>query len=125
MAGDNCALLIVSEGRNMFEHAMHLAFDNAPGGKAKHYATTDEDGLILLWSEDERLKSQPLPYPMDVAMAIPFVWNWLLQATYPRQPDHDGSNGKGWTFHRNGWGHVASSHYAIVGIKPTWAMYGK
>lgn len=125
MAGDNCALLIVNEGRQMFEHAMHLAFNGASGSKAKHYAITEADGLILLWAEDARLKSQPLPYPMDVTTAIPFAWNWLEQAAYPHAPDHDGDNGKGWTFHRDGWGHVACSHYAIVGIKPTWSMYGK
>lgn len=125
MAGDNKGLLIVNEGRTMFDLAMRLAFDGAPGMKAKHYAITEKDGLILLWSGDSILKSQPLPYEMGVEAAIPFVWNWLDQADYGRRPDHDGDNGKGWTFHRDGWGHVGGSRYAIVAIKPTWSMYGK
>jgi hypothetical protein len=123
MAGDNKGLLVVNEGRAMFEHAMRLAFDGY--SLARNYFVSDKDGLVLLWSDDTAAKAQPLPYPMNVDSAIPLVWNWLEQADYGRQPDHDGDNGKGWTLHRDGWGHVGGSHYAIVGIRPTWAMYGK
>lgn len=123
MAGDNCMLVVVNEGRVMFEHAMRLAFSNHSTAVA--YAITEDDGLILLWCADARIKSTDLPYPMKIEAAIQFVWNWLEQADYGRQPDHDGDNGKGWTVHRDGWGHVAGSFYSICGIKPTWAMYGK
>lgn len=124
MAGDNRKLVIENEGRVLFEYGMRIAFGEGEH-KARHYAITEKDGLILMWGEDTALKSQPLPYPMTAEVAIPFAWSWLEQADYGQQPDHDGSNGKGWTLHRDGWGHVAGSFYAIVGIKPTWAMYGK
>lgn len=79
--------------------------------------------LILLWHEEQN--ATPLPYPLTLDKAISFVADWLSQADYGSQPDHDGSNGKGWRLFTNDWGHVAGHHYGIVGVQPAWAMYGK
>ena len=68
---------------------------------------------------------QKLPYAMQGRALVEFAWHWLLTADYGRQPDHDGSNEEGWRVYNETWGHVGSSHYAFVAIRPVWAMYGK
>jgi hypothetical protein len=67
----------------------------------------------------------PLPYQMKLATLCDFMWNWLQEVEYPKEPDHDGSNREGWRLHNDFWGHVGTSRYAIVGLVPTWAMLGK
>lgn len=82
--------------------------------------------LILLWSHEQAPGVMPLAFKMTPAHAIPFVKGWLENAADPgQQPDHDGSNGRGFYVFTEGWGHVAGMHYAIVGVQATWAMYGK
>lgn len=81
------------------------------------------DSLILLWHDEH--KSFPLPYPLDFKGALHFIEGWLANADYGRQPDHDGDDGRGFRLFTDGWGHVVGHHYAIVGVQPAWAMYGK
>lgn len=94
-----------------------------------HHWSQDEEAkdgrqtLILLWHEER--DSIALPYPLNHVQAATFAADWLEHANYGRQPDHDGDNGRGWRAFTDGWGHVAGHHYAIVGIQPAWAMYGK
>lgn len=145
---DNRTIDIVSEGNKALEMALNIVWANCPGGKATHYkivklkeeveyygSPTDrhyttlkedkegEDTLILLWNEEKG--ALPLPYFLELEEAINFIKGWLKKAEYQEQPDHDGSNGKGWRVFNEQWGHVAGHHYAIVGIQPQWAMYGK
>lgn len=145
---DNRTLDIVSEGDAPLGLALKLAWSNASGGKATHYkiaklhehveyfgqptsrhhvvSRESPDGtptLILLWHEEKG--ALPLPYPMELDEAIPFVIGWLKKAPYGEQPDHDGDNGAGWRVYTEAWGHVAGHAYAIVGVQPAWAMYGK
>ena len=99
-----------------------------PGIVVHHFSDLVEspDGvstLILLWHEEQ--KSTPLPFPLGLEQAASFISDWLKQAAFGGQPDHDGSNGKGWRMFTESWGHVAGHHYAIVGVQPAWAMYGK
>ncbi len=79
--------------------------------------------LILLWHEER--DAVPLPYPLELDEAASFVKGWLKRAPFPAEPDHDGSNGKGWRVFNEAWGHVAGHHYAFAAIQPAWAMYGK
>lgn len=95
---------------------------------ASHYSTDEivpgkPNTLILLaYEENDALK---LPYPLNLKQTTEFGLGWLDEVEYDDQPDHDGSNGKGWRLFTNYWGHVANYHSAIVGIQPIWAMYGK
>lgn len=147
---DNRVLDITSEGDKALDMALQLVWPNAPGGKASHYKIVDvqestsyygtppdrhysetkivPDGegtqtMILFWHDDKG--SIPLPYPMDQQESLHFVKGWLKQTKHGSQPDHDGSNGKGWRVFTNSWGHVAGHHYAFAGIQFAWAMYGK
>ena len=148
---DNRTLDARSEGEEGIALALKLIWSNAPGGKATHYKIArytlkteyyqNEKGktthhitdmvesekgsptLILFWSDEEL--ALPLPFPLDLDGSIQFVENWLKDVDYGREPDHDGDNGKGWRIFTEAWGHVAGHHYAIVGVQPMWAMYGK
>ena len=79
--------------------------------------------LILLWHADG--PSLALPFQLKLDAAVEFVHSWLESIDYPPEPDHDGSNHKGFRAFTDSWGHVAGHRYGIVGIQPAWAMYGK
>lgn len=53
------------------------------------------------------------------------VWYWLESAEYEQEPDHDGSNIKGWRLFNEAWGQVFDDPYALVAITPEWALAGK
>lgn len=145
---DNRAIDITTQGTESLALALQLIWDNAPGGKATHYkvvrlreqtryygtpATSHHtelveaaDGtptLILLWHEERGATALPFPLTRDDAPG--FVAGWLKSAEYGREPDHDGSNERGFRVFTDGWGHVAGHHYGIAGVQPVWAMYGK
>lgn len=84
--------------------------------------------MILLWHEESHagFASLPLPFPLTIDAAVPFLWNFLETALYPDQPDHDGSNGKGFMVTTGDfWGHVEGMTYSILSVEPDWQMYGK
>lgn len=101
----------------------------APGLHVHHFSNYKQDDkghltLILLWSESKG--AVPLPYPMKIADAIPFVKGWLANAgDSGEKPDIDGSLGKGWRVFTEDWGHVAGCSCAVVGVQSQWTMYGK
>jgi hypothetical protein len=148
---DNRVLDVVSVGDKALALALELAWHNAPGGKATHYKIVtlkeryqywpDKAGvvirhsvnlvedptgtptLILLWHEEKNALA--LAYPHTLPQAVEFTRGWLGNVDYGEEPDHDGSNGKGWRVFTEGWGRVLSHNYTIVGVQPNWAMYGK
>jgi len=80
--------------------------------------------LILLWHEEDG--STPLPFPLDKEQAAKFIADWLKQADFPdREWDGEVVHEHGWRLFTESWGHVAGHHYAIVGVQPAWALYGK
>ncbi len=130
---NNRVIDITGDGRyDEFMKALSFFFDDK---KVYYYAITKQYGLIVFWVNnisnvtikdgDNEVDVQALPYPMDLEAISIFVWNWLKQVEYPDQPGHDGSNKKGWRVYNEAWSHVADCPYALVAIKPIWAMYGK
>jgi hypothetical protein len=122
---DNFKVDIVWEGEKRFRAILGMVLDkhNSRTKKFEHYAIDDDLGLILFWAESKN--AQKLPYPMDHAALVDFAWNWLKTATYGREPDHDGDNGKGWRIFTESWGRVKGDWATICAIQPIWAMYGK
>lgn len=139
---------VTSEGDEALGLAIRLAWPGASGGKATHYKavglaektlyygepahrhsttvhelSTGVPTLILLWHGER--DALALPYPLELGDAIQFVAGWLRNAPFGKEPDHDGSNGKGWRVFTEDWGHVAGHHCAILAVQPAWAMYGK
>jgi hypothetical protein len=123
---DNFHVTVTSEGRDHFERALSLFFDHAPGSKAIGYQVTVEKGLILYWTKPDGVDEfQEFPYEMNLADAVNFAWGWIEKTPYPKRPDHDGDNGKGFVIYNEDWGHVNHEWEAFVAIAPVWAMYGK
>jgi hypothetical protein len=142
--GDNGQIVVVMEGREAFELAMRLAFlphKYPKRSAATHYKIekkpafggtnnlptmlfeTQHPRLIFYWIEDKT--ALELPFPMDVDDAINFAWGWLQKQDYGEEPDHDGSDGKGFAVYNEAWGHVGNSHAAICAVSPQWSWYGK
>lgn len=101
-----------------------------------HYRTgQDIDGkpyLILMWSDDK--KSTPLMAKMEEAEAIADqIYAWLKTQEYGHQPDHDGSNNKGWRITNKGpkikegqyYPEYDSSFYDVLCVRPHWIEYHK
>lgn len=125
---DNYHFDISSEGRESFERAMGFAFDGRfSETKARGYRVDPVKGLILYWSVDSArgVGITPLPYEMKQKAATEFVWHWLEEQDYGREPDHDGSNHKGWRVYNEAWNRIGDEWGAFAAIKPEWMMYGK
>lgn len=119
---DNFTIEVWSEGKKDFSMAMGIALKHS---KCVGYRIDKEKGLVLMWTKRDIPEYVALPYEMNLEQIIEFAWGWL-QATPPEgnQPDHDGSNGRGFKMITNGWGQV-DSWQEFIAIKPIWAMYGK
>lgn len=118
---DNFHFEMTSEGNEDFKTALKL-FGGKSGRKVVGYRS-DAKRMVLYWTDSER--ATKLPYPMTLEQAADFVLGWLAHADYGREPDHDGSNGKGWHLFNEAWGHVDGEWQAFAAIEPCWAMYGK
>lgn len=126
---DNRELTVVSEGHENLRHALAIAWQGAPGAKATHYRVVpDATGiptLILLWHEER--EALPLPFTLDAEAAAEFVRHWLHEQKTPPCPirPFDGSTGKAFRVFTEDWGHVFGHTYAVVGVQPAIALYGK
>lgn len=110
------------DGRDVLLDCMNLAFS---GQTATHWSATSKR-LILFWiAPDQRFNAQALICKTSAAGMAPMVREWLAAAEYGPEPDHDGSNSKGWRIFNEAWGHVEGESYAICGIEPAWLMHGK
>ncbi len=128
MAGDNYQVRVVGEGKEVFAKALSLCIGDHRSAVA--YATTEKFGLVLFWSKPESRREgwevKDLPYEMEGETLFNFAWGWLQKADFPEEPDHDGSNGKGFEISTGDfWGHVGDFWESICFIKPDWQMYGK
>ncbi len=116
---DNFHFDMTSEGKELLKAAMMLL----PRTEVVGYRVDDKKGLIFYWADSD--KATQLPYPMTLEQAADFAAGWLDHASYGKQPDHDGDNGKGWRLYNESWGHVDGEWEAFVAVMPVWAMYGK
>ena len=122
---DNRVIDIRSEGREAFDMAVRLLFDNAPGGKAESYYK-NEKGLVFRWKDGDG--STALVCPMGWKETADLAWAWM--ESVPERDrgdfcDHDGDNGHGFHVYCEAWGHIGDDHYAFMAVRPIWAWYGK
>jgi len=140
---DNFKIDVVSKGKETLKLALDIALHHEV--HVTHYVVIEHKidvnewdkqdkkrtTLVLFWSNDESFKPKPspLPFKMKGEALMSFVWSWLEDTfendALGNEPDHDGSNSKGWRIFNETWGHVAGSHYGVVGVQPVWAMHGK
>jgi hypothetical protein len=123
---DNFRIDITAEGDATFTKAMEIAFTNSPGSKVEAYKIDPEKGLVFFWTLGLHKEGVVgLPFKLDAVGAADFARRWLAEQDYGREPDHDGSNGKGWRIYCEQWGRVASMSGSFVAVQPSWAWYGK
>lgn len=116
---DNFQFDMTAEGDDKLRAALALFTHDTVTG----YSVTGNRKLVFYWSDSDR--AHKLPFPMTLAQAADFAIGWLEHADYGDEPDHDGSNSKGWRIYCEGWGHVGDAWQAFVAIEPVWAMHGK
>lgn len=104
--------------------------------KVSHYRSgTDINSkpyLILMWHENHPM-TLPLIAPMNEADAISDqIYAWLKTQDYGREPDHDGSNHKGWRVTNRGpkvnedtYFNTDSTPYDVLCVHPHWIEYHK
>jgi hypothetical protein len=117
---DNFHFDMTSRGADALKKALQL-FD--PQVRRMTGYSTSGNKLVLYWGDSPQ--ATKLPFPMTLEQAADFAVGWLAHADYGREPDHDGSNSKGWRLHCDTWGIVDGDHYAFAAIQPVWAMHGK
>lgn len=123
---DNRHISIQSKGREAFDLAFQLLFDNAPGKRATHYIDHPEKGLCFLWLEGN--SGIKLVTPMGWKESADIAWCWLInqpEEKYDEYLDHDGSNSKGFRVYNESWGKIGGVAYAFLAVKPVWAWHGK
>lgn len=84
--------------------------------------------LLLFWCNPETSKVKGYNRficKSNAAEVSPMVEKWLRGVEYGPEPDHDGTNAKGWRVYNENWGHVAGMWEAFAAIEPAWLMYGK
>jgi hypothetical protein len=115
-----------------------VALSNVKHVHIHHFENTilaeEGDGvptLVLLWhaGDFDDKKVQKLPFKLNLQQSIDFCQGWLDSLDYNKALKKTWSSD---VWHHNGfraftdyWGHVIDNHYAIVGIQPEWALYGK
>lgn len=117
---DNQRIDVTSEGNEHFHKVLSLL----PHKNVVGYRQ-EKGRLIFYWSDWREPKATKFLYPYTIKQAGDFALGWLEHVDYGPEPDHDGSNGKGWRIYNEDWGHVDHDQYAFVAIEPAWAMYGK
>jgi len=139
---DNFCIHVICKGDEALKHAFNLAFSkhkNAafyairPAETAVNNADVAQSNrptkslrLIFFWCKQEGVKDLvPFPFKMDAAACAEFASRWLAEADYGPEPDHDGSNGRGWRLYNESWGHIDEEYSAIIAVAPNWAWFGK
>ncbi len=134
MSGLVKTLVIESDMREQLERAIEiLLFWNS---RVTHYTIgIDVNGLQFLtmrWHETGG--AIPLMAPMaDASSIADQCYAWLKNAEYPEEPDHDGSNSRGWRItnsvhkiaHEGHNQYAPGGFYVVFTIYPTWIEYGK
>lgn len=79
---------------------------------------------IVLYGEPDE-KMNPMPFDMDVDGALEFVWQWLKNVEFPKEPVSEGvRNARGWLVYCEEGGKINGyDEGAFVAIEPHWLSY--
>lgn len=122
MASDTFKVEVYSDADEHFSLAFALAFYEVQKFRdpvVTHYSI-DANGLTFFWQGGGEGRVMLLPYKMSVDAAREFARSYLKVAEYGPQPEHDGSNRKGWSVSTAG-----QPYYAVLRVKPEWMIYSK
>jgi hypothetical protein len=124
MSGSQSILDVNGDSLSRLQQAMGLLDTWETGNLKIAGFIVDENRFILF--EYAHDKMTPFPVPMPVSFVACFVYEWLKEAKYPIEPDHDGDNERGWRLYKESWGRVDKyGHGSVCAIEPMWIEYGK
>jgi hypothetical protein len=125
MNPSNFILKVLSHEPEVLKRALEIAFLYQVGATHWGQATdTRALQLIFFWGEPGSSflgESWRLPKPLKAAAAFEISHGWLAEQKYPDEPDHDGSNTRGFLLQAG----EGINNYAIVTIEPAWAEFHK
>lgn len=126
----NPILNVNGESLARLKLAMALADDYNEGDKRTRAKTVNgfavNVGRLVFFQYDSDKGMTPFPTPVSLDRAAEIAFDWLGAQEYSPEPDHDGSNSKGWRLWRDTWGRIDGyGHAAFVAIEPFWIEYGK
>jgi hypothetical protein len=126
---DNFSIDITCQGKASLALAIQIVSSFRKIAVA--YRIHPEKGMILYWSKPDKGASADivaLPFAHESEAITNLVWGWLNSkecTPIGPEPDHDGSNGRGWHLYNESWGHVDNDWRAFIAVRPAWAQYGK
>jgi len=119
--GDNPVLKINGISLDRLKIALTLSSEDTATG----YSIDKDNGRFILYRYTSSDAMIPFPTPLSMNRCAELIWDWLQSSEYPREPDHDGDNKKGWLCYTEGWGHVNHDYRAFIAVEASWIMYGK
>lgn len=114
-----------TNGRDMLEECLRIAFAEYDNG-ATYWSSHNKKRLVLYWRDPSGVNGAvAFMGATGPGVVTPLVRQWLSNAEYPKEPNHDGSNSKGWRIFNEDWAQVDGEPAAICAIEPAWLMHGK
>lgn len=81
--------------------------------------------IMLYWTDKDVKDLNRFPAVMGVDQLETVIKAWLDALMYGPEPDHDGSNSKGWHVYNERYGRVNDEWQTFAAIEPVWLEYGK
>jgi hypothetical protein len=120
--GSNPVLNVNGISLERLRYTLNLAHDFPAHG----YKIDAKNGCLVLMRYPDAPGATPFPSPLGAERCAEIAFDWLATQAYPAEPDHDGSNEKGWLVWTNKWGQIEGhGFHSFVAIKPQWIMFGK
>ena len=107
------------------EACLGLAMHATNGGKVVGWSVNHTLRRLVLYSyASDKMIPFPAPFQNAYEVAV-IVKRWLGNVEYPREPDTDGHNERGWRIFNEQYSRVGDEWEAFVAIEPVWLTYGK
>lgn len=120
--GSNPVLRVNGISLERLKYATALASDFPAHG----YAVDQERGWLVFMKYPNSPGMTAFPAPLGADRCAEIAFDWLAAQPYPKEPDHDGSNKRGWLLWNDGWGSIDGFDYhSFLAVCPTWIMFGK
>lgn len=126
---DNFHIDVTSYGQESLFHIMQIIAERHKVARGYLVQPEGIGRLVFYWWIPAGNKLiQSLPFTLDAQSMTDFTRRWLAEVEYPEEPDHDGSNSRGFRVYNNEWGHVQGApekEYSMCAVAPEWAWHGK
>lgn len=121
---DNFRLDITSRGKENLKLALRLTQRGMVTGYSLGEASVaGRKRLVLYWAPSER--AIPFPCALTIEQAAEIAAAWLDSSDYGSEPQHDGSNSKGFRLYCEAWAQIGDDWSAFAAVEPAWALHGK